>query len=223
MDELVEFDKFLRQEFSKEEIEETIRKLASTIKGKGDKTEPSNMVGFADQILWPEFKAIKNKHGLYGFINGESCAACTEYLKALRNIGSLKNKMVLVLLMKEHQEELLKADGVTVPLTRIYSGGLEPIWEKEGVLYSTQIESLYKAYRTLGTGKSFHTMDEFDVFKAVAKPSEVQAFVAKDYISLELLGKQVIARPNQVVVLHSSTGAIEVLDQTEFDSRYSRL
>ena len=207
-------------EFSKEEIEEAIKKLAETIKG-GGKENPSNMVGFADQILWPEFKELKNKYGLFGFINGESCAACTEYLKNLRNLGSLKSKMTLVLLMKPHMQEVLSTDGVSVPFTRVYGGGDEPIWEMEGVLYSTQMESLYRAYRTLGEGGSHHSMSEFDIFKATAKPESVQAFEVKEYINLEILGKRVIGRPGQTVVLHPS-GVLEVLETAEFDRRYSR-
>ena len=80
-------------EFTEEEIQETIKKLTSVIKGK-PVDNSYNFSGFKDQILWPEFKEMKDKVGLFGFINGESCAACTQYLKNLKNLGTLKSKIV---------------------------------------------------------------------------------------------------------------------------------
>lgn len=209
-------------EFTEEEIEETLKKLTSVIKGKPADTS-NNFSGFVDQILWPEFKQIKDKVGLFGFINGESCAACTQYLKNLKNLGTLKSRMTLVLLMKPHMDEVLHADGVTVPFTRIYNGGNEPIWEVQGVLYSTQIESLYKAYKTLSDGTNHHTMDEFKVFQAKSKVMDVQAFQVKEFVNMDIMGKTVVARPGQYVVFWRHSGAVDVLDETEFDSRFDRV
>ena len=217
---------------SEADIDQAVKNLAELIKNGGNtnglvKGKPvdttNNFAGFVDQILWPEFKQIKNKVGLFGFINGESCTACTQYLKNLKNLGTLKTKMTLVLLMKNHMDEVLQKDGVSVPFTRIYNGGAEPIWEVQGVLYSTQIESLYKAYKTLKDGSSFRTMDEFKVYPAKSRVMDVQAFDVKEYLNINILGKTVVARPGQVVVLWRKTGFVEVLDGQDFDERFDKV
>ena len=209
---------------------ETLAKESLELSGKMGEivknTSPApanNFVGFKDQILFSEFEKLENKVGLFGFINGETCSACTQYLKQLKNLGDLRRELTLVLMMKHHMQKVLESDGVSVPFTRVYNGGQEPIWEVSGVLYSTQIESLYKAYKTLSDGTSFHTMDEFEVYKAKAKPLDVQAFDVKSYVNLRLLGKTVIARPGQVVVLWKDSGRLNVLDGPDFDAMFDRV
>ena len=212
-------------EFSDKELEEGVRRVRELMAEKKTKKTPNTTfipsgVGFADTILWREFTAIKPKKGLFGFVNGESCAACEEYERRLKNLGSLKSEMTLVLMMKPHQEEALAKDGVTVPFTRIYDGGEDPIWEVQGILYSTQLESLFRAYKAVMENREFHSIDEFEVFSATAKPNEVQCFEAKEFLNMEISGRRVIARQGQFVVFWPETRSFEVLNPDEFADRF---
>lgn len=202
------------------EVEEGVARFLELVKAKPVDKTSLNMSGFLEQIMWWDFKKIPYKHGLYGFINGETCAACSEYLKKLKDLGGLKAQMTLVFLMKEHMQEVLSSDGVTVPFTRIYNGGEEPIWEKQGILYATQLESLFAAWKTIDAGGKFHTMSEFDVFKAKTRVKEVQAFRANDYLNLDLAGRKVIAREGQFVVFWPDTNSFEVLNPEDFENRF---
>lgn len=208
---------------TEKKIDEVIRLLKDKVKKSPETQTQPNMVGFKDTIMWREFKDMETKRGLFGFINGESCAACAEYLKQLKNLGSLKSKMTIVLLMKPHMEEVLQTDGVSVPFTRIYDGKDEPIWEVQGILYSTQLESLFRSWNKAETGEPIHTMDEFNVFSAKARPKEVKAFEAKSFLNIEIGGKNVIARQGQFVVWWPEDGGFEVLNPEEFGNRFGRV
>lgn len=207
----------MQSEFTRAELEEAMQNLAAFVKRKPDEAD---YLHFKDRIGYEEFKSNPAPKGLFGFINGESCAACTAYLKALKTLGNLKSEMTLVELNAREIERVKAEDSVSVPFTRIYDGSQEPVWEVQGVLYSTQMESLFRAYKRLDTHEAQHSMDEFEVFQAKQKPVQVQVFKAKSFLNLSLLGKKIIARPGEFVIYFREEGAFEVLDEATFNKRF---
>lgn len=175
-----------------------------------------------DTTTYGEFEKMKPKVGLFGFVDGEHCTACTEYLKNMKYLGSLKKELTVVYVFKENQAKVKEKFNITVPFTRIYDGGEEPIWEREGILYNAQFESLFRAYKSIKTHEPIHTMEEFSLFEARQKPLTVQVFEAKDFINLDICGKKVIARSGQMVVYWPNSTDIKVMDKEEFASKFER-
>lgn len=207
----------MSSEFTAEELEQAIKNLATFVKRKPDEADFAHFKG---RIGYAEFKEMPNPKGIYGFINGESCAACTAYLKSLKTLGNLKGEITLVELNAREMDRVKAEDSVSVPFTRIYNGEREPIWEVQGVLYSTQLESLFRAYKRLDTRETQHSMDEFDIFSAKQKPVPVQVFKAKSFLNLSILGKKIIARPGDFVIYFREEGNFEVLDEGAFNHRF---
>ena len=207
------------------EFQETLEKirLAKEMFEKSKNISPSKPADSLKHIGYEEFKEINPKIGLFGFVNGEKCSACTEYLKNMKYLGNLKEKLTIIELSKHEQEVLKETKNITVPFTRIYDGSDEPIWEREGILYNSQFESLFRAYRSITTHEPIHTMDDFKLFEARQKPMRVQAFEATEYINLDICGKYVVARSGQIVVYWPDTTDIKVMDKNEFSSKFEAI
>ena len=118
-------------------------------------------------------------------------------------------------------EELFQEINQKVPLTRIYlNNKIE--YEVGGVLYHSQVKDLFAKAAEFGlvneNGKKIKSEQSFNVIQAKQKDINVQAFQASDFLNVELLGQEVIARKGQWIVLYPDNH-IEVLDDTQFIRR----
>lgn len=205
------------------EFKETIEKIRYARQLFESRRENSNTPKpsvFVKHIGYEEFNQTNPKIGLFGFVNGEICSACAEYLKNMKNLGSIKKDLIIVELSKNEQQKLKEQDGITTPFTRIYNEN-ELIWEREGILYDSQFNGLFKAYRSIQTKEPIHTMDEFALFEAYQRPLKVQAFEAREFINLEILGRHITARAGQMVVYWPDNADIKVMDKSEFAAKFS--
>ena len=216
-------ENLLKDKDSKEfqETLEKIRKAKELFEKTKNSPKPIQKdESIKDTITYGEFEKMKPKVGLYGFVNAEHCSSCSEYLKNMKYLGSLKKELTVVYLFKENQAKVKEQFNITVPFTRIYDGTEDPIWEREGILYNAQFESLFKAYKSIRTHEPIHTMEEFKLFEAKQKPLKVQVFEATEYINLDICGKHIVAREGQMVVYWPNTTDIKVMDKEEFSSKF---
>jgi hypothetical protein len=173
-----------------------------------------------ETIVYENFKSIPNKTGIFALLNIESCFACNEYMKEIKQYN--KNHWTIVALSDEDGDDLFEETGLKPPITRIYvNDRIE--YEVGGVLYHKQIKDLFDRAATLGLvndqGREIKAPQSFNVIEAKQRDIRVQAFQAQDFLNVELLGQEVIARKGQWIVLYPDN-FIEVLDKEAYERRF---
>jgi len=172
-----------------------------------------------ETIMYANYNELESKTGVFAFLDMETCFACSEYLKELKG----KNlEYWTIVVMQEDEAKHFNEMGFNLPLTRLYNNDKLEI-EIAGVLFETQLLKLYNRISTLiGTntnGLELSSLNDIKTGVATAKPMTVQYFKATEFINVELLGEEIIARKGQYVVMYKST-KIEVLDDEEFHRRF---
>ena len=173
-----------------------------------------------ETILYSNFVNIPNKHGIYALLNIESCFACNEYMKEIKQYN--KNHWTIVALSDEDGEELFTETKLKPPITRIYVNNRVE-YEIGGVLFHTQIRELFNKAAEFQLvnehGQELKTEKSFEVIEVKQKDITVQAFQANDFLNVELMGKDVIARKGQWIILYPDL-FVEVIDAEDYSRRF---
>lgn len=173
-----------------------------------------------ETIVYDNFKTLVNKTGVFVLLDMESCFACSEYMKELKKYN--KDGWTIVAMTKESSVDLFNSENIKPPITRLYvNDKIE--WEMLGILYHTQIKELYNKISTFqfknGSNKPVLSDVDFNVFKARHKPIDVQCIKVNEFLNVELLGQEVIARNGEYIVLYPDN-TIEVIGESKFERLY---
>lgn len=173
-----------------------------------------------ETLVYNNFKELKGKNGIYAILDLDSCFTCNEYMKELKKYN--KDHWTIIAMSEENTKEFIEEEGLKPPITRIYINDRVK-YEIEGVLYSKQVSSLYEQASKYGLinlkGQKMQTQQDFNVISARQKDITIQAFKCIDYLNIDLLGQEVIARKNQWIVMYPDNH-IEVLDNEDYERRF---
>jgi hypothetical protein len=173
-----------------------------------------------ETLVYSNFKELKGKNGIYAILDLDSCFACNEYMKELKKYD--KDHWTIVAMSEENTLEFIEEEGIKPPITRIYIND-RVLYEVGGVLYPKQIATLYEEASKYGLvnlkGQKLKTQQDFNVIQATQKQVDIQAFKCNDYLNIDLLGQEVIARKNQWIVMYPDNH-IEVLDDDAYMRRF---
>lgn len=167
-------------------------------------------------LMYSGFEELKNKNGVFAFLEMETCFTCNEYLKELKSYNT--GMWTIIVIDKEVRKEFEK-ENLTIPLTRIYKDN-KIVHEIGGILYSTQINKIFNKISLLfsenNKNQKILDLSKIKVEKAKTKIQEVQYFRVDEILNVEILGKEIIARKGDYVVLFPDSH-IEVFKEKEFE------
>lgn len=174
-----------------------------------------------ETIIYNNFVDIPKKDGIFALLNVESCFACSEFLKEIKHYN--KEYWTIVALSDDDIENMTEAEKLNPPVTRIYvNNKIE--YEVAGVLYDKQMRELFRKAASLGLvnekGQQIKTEQSFNVRQMKQRAIDVQCMQATEYLNIELLGKEVIAKKGQWIILYPDNH-IEVLDPEPFERRFT--
>tara|TARA_R110001592_G_scaffold212344_5_gene464630 strand:+ start:257 stop:784 length:528 start_codon:yes stop_codon:yes gene_type:complete len=173
-----------------------------------------------ETLVYSNFKNLTNKNGIYAILDLDSCFACNEYMKELKKYD--KEHWTIIAMSEEDTLDFIETEGLKPPITRIYVNDRVQ-YEVGGVLYPKQIITLYEEASKYGLmnvkGQEMKTPLDFNIITARHKSVNVQSFQCKDYMSIDLLGQEVVARKNQWIVMYPDNH-IEVLDTEAYMRRF---
>lgn len=173
-----------------------------------------------DVILFENFE-LPVASGVYCFVNLEDCFACSEYIKELKKYDTTGWSVIGC--TKEERELIEKDSSETFPITRLYvNNKIE--YEISGILYFSQIQNLYKVISsfdlTNNNNLKITALNDYKIASASQKTVNIQYFKVLDYLNVILLGKEIIAKKDQYVVMYPD-GFIEVLMEEDFERRFN--
>jgi hypothetical protein len=170
--------------------------------------------------MYANYNALVNKTGVFVLLDMESCFACSEYMKELKQYNT--DGWTLVAMTEEDSADLMSKEQLKTPVTRLYvNDSIE--WEALGILYATQLKKLYNAISVLkqtntnGIEKTSST--DFKIVPGSQKSLSVECFKVNEFLHIEILGQDVIAREGQWVVLYKDNH-VQVFDDDEFNRRF---
>lgn len=173
-----------------------------------------------ETLVYNNFKELKGKTGIYAILDLDSCFACNEYMKELKQYD--KSHWTIIAMSEENALEFTKEEGLKPPITRIYVNDRVQ-YEIGGVLYPKQITHLYEEASKHGLmnvkGQEMKTQQNFNVISAQQKQVNIQAFRSNDYLNIDLLGQEVIAKQDQWIVMYPDNH-IEVLSNDDYERRF---
>ena len=173
-----------------------------------------------DVILYENFE-LPIASGVYCFVNLEDCFACSEYIKELKKYDT--TGWTVIGCTKEERVIIESDSSESFPITRLYvNNKIE--YEISGILYFSQIQKLYNVISsfdlTNNNNLKITALNDYKIASTSQKTVNIQYFKVLDYLNVILLGKEIIAKKDQYVVMYPD-GFIEVLSEEDFERRFN--